>query len=81
MVIIKVGRLPGERKMQRQHEPNLISLFLGKTVLVECEPGLTVEGKLIRYVLGYQKGHLPTVLIVQNEFGYHILRSWSVIKT
>jgi hypothetical protein len=60
---------------------NPISCFIGKTVLVECEPGLTVEGRLIRYVLGYQEGHLPTVLIVQNEHGFIILRSWKTIKT
>jgi len=60
---------------------NPINFFLGKTVVIECEPGLTVEGKLIRYVLGFQQGHLPTVLIVQNEHGYIILRSWKTIKT
>jgi len=60
---------------------NPISYFLGKTVVIDCEPGLTVEGKLIRYVLGYQEGHLPTVLIIQNEHDCIILRSWKTIKT
>ena len=66
-------------KVKQKHEPNLLSYFLGKSVIVDSQV-CTVQGRLIRYQLGYRKGHLPTVLILKGEHGFIILRSWRIIK-
>jgi hypothetical protein len=59
---------------------NPLNFFIGKTVLVEVRGECAVYGVLKCYELGYRKGHLPTVLILQNENRFTILRAWSLIK-
>ena len=59
---------------------SILEFFLNKLILVEIEE-FKIKGKLVYFREGYKTGHLPTVLILKNEQGLHILRAWSVIKT
>jgi hypothetical protein len=61
----------GEKPM---NEPSILSVFLGKTVVVECEPSFTVEGRLTTYQTSSKQTHEPFILILENGFGKHVLR-------
>ena len=61
-------------------EPNLVNLFLGKFVTVDAE-GYTVRGKLKRIEQSFKLNHLPQLLVLESEYGFILLRAWSVIKT
>ena len=53
----------------------LIHSFLNKRVRVKVSEGLTVQGVLVKYQNGDKANHLPNILILKNENGYHILRA------
>ena len=49
--------------------------FIGKNVAVDVDGQLTVEGRLIHYrESGAGKNHVPSILIVENSQGRHIIR-------
>jgi hypothetical protein len=53
----------------------LFSIFIGKNVAVDVDGQLTVEGRLIHYSeSGAGKNHVPSILIVENSQGRHIIR-------
>jgi len=53
----------------------LFSIFIGKNVDVDVDGQLTVEGRLIHYrESGAGKNHVPSILIVENSQGRHIIR-------
>jgi len=67
--------------MQRKTEKPLISLFLGKKVVVEVERGLEVKGRLVAYELRKNNPHRPNILIVENGSDRSIVRgNWLSIK-
>lgn len=61
-------------------QPSLFSFFLGKTVIAEsC--GIKITGKLVCLQNSNREGHVPEVLVIENEAGRHILRGNWVLMT
>jgi len=52
----------------------LIHSFLNKRVRVKVSEGLTVQGVLVKYQNGDKANHSPSILILKDGNGYHILR-------
>jgi hypothetical protein len=57
----------------------MLNHFIGKKVTVESYP-YVLSGKLLKCDLGHKKGHIPDKLILQNEHGFIVVRSWQIIK-
>jgi hypothetical protein len=59
----------------------LIHRFLKKHVSVKLHDDLKVEGILTSYQLASKTKHLPYILCLVNESGFHIIRgSWISIQ-
>lgn len=59
----------------------LIHEFLNKHVRIKVSEGLEVEGVLIRYQMQNKTEHKPSLLILKNREGFHIIRgSWISIS-
>jgi hypothetical protein len=54
--------------------PPLFSIFIGKNVAVDVDGCLTVEGRLIHYCESRSENHTPSILILENSQGRHIIR-------
>jgi hypothetical protein len=56
------------------------SLFLGKYVQIMAF-GAAVTGRLLSYQVSCKSpAHKPEVLVIRNQDGTHILRSWDTIR-
>jgi len=52
-----------------------IRFFLGKNVVVKVDDNFAVTGRLIHYVISErEKPHRPSVLVLENNQGRHIIR-------
>ena len=52
-----------------------IRFFLGKNVVVKVDDNFAVSGKLIHYMISErEKPHRPSVLVLENNQGRHIIR-------
>jgi hypothetical protein len=69
-------------EVRQKAEKPLIHSFLGKDVQVKVDTRFVVEGQLIHCELGSKsKPHKPTVLIIKNKDGFHVLRgNWLSIS-
>jgi hypothetical protein len=56
---------------------NLIGFFLNKVVIVDAE-GYRVKGRLIHYQMSDRQGHVPNILILQENVKI-IVRAWNII--
>jgi hypothetical protein len=57
----------------------MISQLIGKTVEVQAE-GIRVRGRFTLYCNGSRDGHVPTVLVLEDEFGrLMLMRDWNAI--
>jgi small nuclear ribonucleoprotein (snRNP)-like protein len=61
-------------KVEPKRELPLIHDFLRKTVRIKVDDGLTVEGLLVCYQMENKTEHKPSVLVLKNSDGFHVLR-------
>jgi hypothetical protein len=52
-----------------------LRFFLGKNVVVKVDDNFAVTGRLIHYEISEkEKPHRPSILIIENHWGRHVLR-------
>jgi small nuclear ribonucleoprotein (snRNP)-like protein len=61
-------------KVEPKRELPLIHTFLNKHVKVKVDDGFEVSGMLIHYQMENKTLHKPSVLILKNGDGLHVLR-------
>jgi hypothetical protein len=57
-----------------ENKLSLFYSFIGKNVAVDVDGCLTVQGRLIHYRENRSENHTPSILILENSQGRHIVR-------
>jgi len=70
----RIGKLYTSKNKAENSNLPLIHTFLNKHVKVKVNDGFEVSGMLIHYQMENKTLHKPSVLILENGEGLHLLR-------
>ena len=59
---------------RNKREECLFRLLVGRTVTVKVQNRVSVSGRLLAFESGNRDGHAPSLLVLENSEGKHVLR-------